>query len=66
MMLSQYRQWFMEILMVGGSEKTKPIKAKFTDSQRGRMKLIFRLTYGGELLDLTARGGGFAKPRLSM
>ena len=30
MMLSQYRQWFMEILMVGGSEKTNPIKAKFS------------------------------------
>jgi hypothetical protein len=29
MTLNQYRQWLMEILMVGGGEKTKPNKANF-------------------------------------
>jgi len=28
MTLRQYYQWFMEIMTVGGSEKTKPNKAK--------------------------------------
>ena len=29
MTLSQYYQWFMEILTIGGGEKTNPIKANF-------------------------------------
>ena len=50
MMLNQYRQWFMEILMVGGSEKTKPIKAKFTYPQRGRRRLIFSFDLRGRVV----------------